>query len=295
MTSLLRDTEELFWRLISAPEGVAAALRQPDNKSLRLDEVLRGDERLTAVERLDIYANMYFFRLLDILRNDYEAVVAVVGDEPFHNLVTDYLLVHPSQHPSVRNVGARLPQFLDGHALGLERRWLGDLARLERARLEVFDGADAEPLQLDELRALAPEEFVGLELPLIPSRIRLPVGHAVDDVWRAVAGSPDEGAAEEGAAEESAAEEGAAAEQNQPSFAEPAPEARVLLVWRHELMIYHRAVDPLEDQALALAAGGATFGAVCDLVSVHMSVEEAGPFAFQLLARWVQDGLLARS
>ena len=89
---------------------------------------------------------MYFFRLLDILRDDYAAVVAVLGDEPFHNLVTDYLLACPSQHPSVRNVGERLPRFIDGHALGLERRWLGELARLERARLEVFDGPDAEPL-----------------------------------------------------------------------------------------------------------------------------------------------------
>ena len=190
---------------------------------------------------------MTFFRLLDILRNDYEAVVASVGDEPFHNLVTDYLLACPSQHPSVRNVGERLPQFIDGHPLGLERRWLGDLARLERARLEVFDGPDAEPLQLDELRTLAPEEFVGLQLPLIPNRIRLQVGHAVDDVWRAVQDASD-------------AEDGGT-----PSSAEPTAEARVLVVWRHELLVYHRALEPLEDQALALADRGATFGAVCDL------------------------------
>jgi hypothetical protein len=276
VTSLLRETEQLFWKLISAPEGVAAALRQPDNKSLQLDEVLRGDERLTAVERLDIYASMYFYRLLDILRSDYEAVVAALGDERFHNLVTDYLLVCPSEHPSVRNVGQRLPRFLEGHALGLERRWLGDLARLERARLEVFDGLDAEPLTLDELRALAPEEFVSLKLPLIPNRIRLEVGHAVDDVWRAV--------------EEREGHD----DQDELALAEPDAAPRVLMVWRHELFVYHRPLEPLEDQALARADRGATFGAVCDLVAEHMSMAEAGPFAFQLLARWVQDGLIAR-
>lgn len=299
MTSLLRDTEQLFWKLISAPEGVAAALRQDDNKSLALDQILRGDERLSAVERLDIYANMYFYRLLDILRADYEAVVAAVGDAAFHNLVTDYLLVCPSLHPSVRNVGQRLPQFLDGHALGQERPWLGDLARLERARTEVFDGPDAEPLALDELRTLAPEDFVALKLPLIPNRIRLEVGHGVDDFWRAVEArshgeAHDESATEDGgevAAEPAADAEAAPATE----LTAPTAEGRVLLVWRHELLVYHRPLDPLEDAALARAADGATFGAVCDLVSEHMSLEEAGPFAFQLLARWVQDGLIARA
>ena len=310
MTSLLRETEQLFWKLISAPEGVAAALRQDDNKSIVLDDVLRGDERLNAIERLDIYANMYFYRLLDILRADYEAVVAAVGDTAFHNLVTDYLLVCPSLHPSVRNVGQRLPQFLDGHALGLERPWLGELARLERARIEVFDGPDADTLVLDELRTLAPEDFVTLKLPLIPNRIRVEATHAIDDFWRAVEERKSAGDADETA---NAAEE-TAANGNETSHAEveaeaatggeagadveltaPTAEARVLLVWRHELLVYHRPLDPLEDAALARAADGATFGAICDLVSEHMSMEEAGPFAFQLLARWVQDGLIARS
>jgi hypothetical protein len=307
VTSLLRDTEQLFWKLISAPEGVAAALRQDDNKSIALDEILRGDERLTAVQRLDIYANMYFYRLLDILRTDYEAVVAAVGDAAFHNLVTDYLLVCPSLHPSVRNVGQRLPQFLDDHALGRERPWLGELARLERARIEVFDGPDAEPLTLDELRTLAPEDFVALKLPVIPNRIRLEVGHAVDDFWRAVearssahAEEHGESAGEDGveaapAAGDASADEDGAEDGSQAALAAPTAEGRVLLVWRHELLVYHRPLESIEDEALARAAEGATFGAVCDLVSEHMALEEAGPFAFQLLARWVQDGLIART
>ena len=73
--------------------------------------VVSGDERLDPVQRLDIYANMYFWRLLDILRGDYSALVAVLGDDAFHNLVTDYLLACPSTHPSVRNVGARLADY----------------------------------------------------------------------------------------------------------------------------------------------------------------------------------------
>jgi hypothetical protein len=271
VTSSLRDTQELLWRLIVAPDGVAAGLRQIDMKSEELERICVGDERLSAVQRVDIYANMYFYRLLDILRDDYEAVLACVGDEPFYRLVTDYLAACPSVHPSVRNVGERLPAFLDGHALAAARPWLGQLARLERARLEVFDGPDAEPLTLDELRTRTPEEFVTLPLPLVPSRQLLPLTYCVDDVWAAV-------------------EAGAAGDAVPPPAATP----RTLLVWRHALAAYHRPLEPLEPEALARAAAGAPFGAVCDLVAARLPLDEAGPFAFQMLARWVQDGLIAR-
>jgi hypothetical protein len=211
---------------------------------------------------------MYFFRLLDILRADYEAVLAVVGDAAFHNLVTDYLCACPSTHPSVRNVGAGLPPYLRSHAFVADRPWLAELAALERARVEVFDGADAEPLTLDELRALAADDFARLPLPLVPSRAVVEARFAVDDVWRAV----DQGA----------------------TVRRPAPEPRTLIVWRHQLAVHHRPLDPGEGEALARAQAGAPFGLICDLFAQELPVEAAAAAAFRMLARWVTDGLIAR-
>ncbi|HEX8951228.1 MAG TPA: hypothetical protein VF945_05260, partial [Polyangia bacterium] len=170
--------------------------------------------------------------------------------------------------PSVRNVGARLPAFLATRPLAAERPWLVELARLERARVELFDGADAEPLTLDELRARPPEEFVTLPLPLVPAHVLLDVEHAVDDVWRA-------------------------AENEQP-IEPPAATPRTLLVWRQDVTVYHRPLEPLERDALVRARDGARFGVVCDLCAEAMPIDEAGPAAFQLLARWVGDGIIAR-
>ena len=266
--SALRETEELFWKLITAPEGVADGLRRIDMKSDDLARVIAGDARLDAVQRLDIYANMYFWRLLDILRGDFSALVAAVGDDVFHNLVTDYLLASPSTHPSVRNVGARLADFLAQQPLAAERPWLVELGRLERARIELFDGPDAEPLTLDDLRARAPDEFVTLPLPLVPSHRFLDVGHAVDDVWRA-------------------------AEDDRP-IEPPAAGPCTLLVWRQDVTVYHRRLDERERDALVRARDGAPFGVICDRLAESMPVEEAGPAAFQLLARWVGDGIIAR-
>src|SRR6185369_17084555 len=112
-----------------------------------VDEVVIGDEKRSAVGRLDIYAHMYFFRLLEILQGDHPAVAAALGEERFHNLVTDYLVAHPSEDPSVRHASRHLPDFLS-------EPWLSELARLEQARLFCFDAAEAETLELDDLQRL---------------------------------------------------------------------------------------------------------------------------------------------
>ncbi len=120
----LAQTQDVFWRLISAPEGVAAGLAAlPDRERalpFGLDGWLRDDERLSAIERLDVYANMYFFRLLDCLAEDFPAIHAVVGHERFHALVRDYLTIHPSEHPSVRMLGRALGDLLETHPLSAE-------------------------------------------------------------------------------------------------------------------------------------------------------------------------------
>ena len=117
----LDRTERLLWRLITAPEGVAKGLvAEGDPEAIALGAVLVSDERLSAVERLDVYANMYFARLLDVVREDFPTVARLLGSASFHNLVTDYLLAHPPTHFSLRYAGAALPGFIAAHALAGE-------------------------------------------------------------------------------------------------------------------------------------------------------------------------------
>ena len=77
MPSDLNWVESLLYRLITAPSGVAEGLAQ--EKSLAhggLARVIAGDDRLSAEERVDIYANMYFYRILDVLKEDFPATLA---------------------------------------------------------------------------------------------------------------------------------------------------------------------------------------------------------------------------
>ena len=168
----LRETQRRFFELITAPSGVEKALG--DRGPAYVEEVVRADEKATAVERLDIYANMYFYRILDVIREVYPRLCALAGDDAFHNLVTDYLIDHPSSHPNLRNVGMNLPAFLDG--------WQADLAALEWARFDVVDAGDAVPLAFDELKALHPDAFATLRIEPIPALRRVGTRFAVDAI-----------------------------------------------------------------------------------------------------------------
>ena len=52
---------------------------------------IKPNDRLTSLERLEIYNRQYWFRLLDCLFEDYPGLRYVLGDERFQKLAVAYL------------------------------------------------------------------------------------------------------------------------------------------------------------------------------------------------------------
>ncbi len=255
----LADTQQIFWRLISAPDGVPAGLAG-------IEGWIRGDERLGAAARLGVYSSMYFFRLLDCLVEDFPALHAVLGHEDFHRLARDYLTVHPSRHPSLRRLGGALAGFLDTHSLSQERPYLGDLARFEWALLDAFDAADAPPLPSEQLKAVPPEEWPSARLSLTPSLRIVEVSAPVHDLWTAATEGKD----------------------LPPISKRPT----VLRVWREELRVFHRAIEAVELAALRSVERGENFQTTCEAAAAIVGEEAAGPEVLAILARWLGDQLV---
>src|SRR5690606_1593830 len=161
--------------------------------------------------------------------------------------------------PSLREVGAHLARFLDESGMA---RHLGELARLERARLEVFDGEDAAPLSRDDLAALDPVEFPALRLRLVPSSRVVAMTTNADDLWDAL-------------------EDG-----REP----PAVTAvtRVVLVWRREYTVIHRTLEADEARVASALADGTSFGVLCE------QLEAPAERAIALLVRWLDAKCLRR-
>jgi len=223
-----------------------------------------GDERLSAVERLAVYANMYFYRLREALAEDFAAVCAVVGKGNFHNLTTDYLMAHPPSHFSLRYAGQHLPAFLLRHPLS--RRWpfLADLAQLEWAILDAFDAADAPVLAPTILAAVPPESWAALRFQLTPSLRLLQMDWPADEVWKQV--------------------------QREGTPAAPARAAVSVRVWRQDFRVYHRRIDAAERAALAAILTGASFAEVCEKITTcDLGAERVSA----LLQAWLDDGLLS--
>jgi hypothetical protein len=121
----------------------------PDGTVTRLEvaEFIKANARLTSVERLEIYSRSYWSRVLESLADDFPGLRAVLGQLAFHRLSRAYLTDCPSRSFTLRNLGARLEEWLrtnqryGGHAPGLAL----DMARLEWAHIEAFDGAAEKP------------------------------------------------------------------------------------------------------------------------------------------------------
>lgn len=233
---------------------------------------LISDARASAAQRLRIYRDAYAARIVSVLRDDYPALCGALGREHFDALAREYLGAHPSRHPSLRYAGARLPEFIAGHAAARELRasaaWAADLARLELAVTDAFDAADVQPLARADLAALPPGSWHALELALVPGAQLLAFAHPV----RALRAAHDAA---------------------QPlAQAALTPLAECVLVWRRGERVLHREVGAEEHALLARVARGARFGELCALAAEARGDEAGAALAASLLARWVEDALL---
>jgi hypothetical protein len=276
----LRGVEELFWKLITAPEGVARGAaelqREGALESEDLSFLVPPNDRLGSAEQLDIYANMYFHRLHDCLAEDFPVLMARLEGARFHNLVTDYLLAHPSTDFSLRELGRALPDFLASHALEREFPALADLARLEWARVDVFDEADATPLSREEVLERGASEPERLGLALIPAARLLCLDASVLPLWKRL----DAG--------ERVAEDAA-----------PRGERCAVRVWRKGFAVFHRSMPSDEERCIeALASRGVSLAEIGELLagaqpSDAAETQLAERFA-ALLDLWTQDEILTR-
>jgi hypothetical protein len=143
------------------------APKTEDGRPMKIEaaEFIAPNSRLTSLERLEIYSRSYWYRALDSLDDDFPGLRAVLGRRAFQRLSRAYLADCPSRSFTLRNLGARLPSWLQRnpqyagrrHALAL------DMAHLEWAHIEAFDGAAEKALGPEDLIELGPDLRAGLQ------------------------------------------------------------------------------------------------------------------------------------
>jgi hypothetical protein len=271
--SSLTEIQALLYRLITAPQGVAAGLIA-EGGAASIEDLIESDERMTASERLEIYARGYFFRILDALREDFPATLRVVGADNFHNLITDYLIEHPPTESSISQVGRHLADFLRTHPMRERWPFIGELAYLERTLIEVFQASDADTVSIEQMRQVPPVQWPAIALRTHPALAIIDCEWRVDELLREL--------------------ESNAGEYRETS-ATPVKNRVSVLVWRKNSRVHYRAIEPDERAGLKLAASGARFGSVCEAVAEFRSGTDQVATVerlMTLLARWIEDGLI---
>lgn len=253
--------------LLTAPEGVAKALAE--NSSLALP--IREHGKLKSVERLEIYANMYFYRLLDSLKEDFPALLIYLGKDQFHNLVTDYLIEFPSTHYSLRYVGVHMEGFITKSSLVDTSPMLVDLVKLEWALLDLFDAEDSKPLTLNDLQSLSPEDWSTLSLKSIPAFKIIECSWPVDLIRQELL---NDGISNSNVAETS------------PFH---------LLIWRKDLQMTYRRALSHEVDFLKILQENTSFEKLCEEAISLTDTDSAIPIIQRMMSQWATDQLLQLS
>jgi uncharacterized protein (UPF0276 family) len=262
----LRAVQELFLDAIRWPTGVAGFLESAgDERRRAIQHTFEGSGRFGVVERLEVYAGSYFYRLLAALRELFPRLCFLYGEVGFHNLVTDYVLACPSREPDLRRVGERLPEFIRRHEDG--SLLFGETAALELALGTALDARDATPLSEGDLSTIPPEHWPELRFRWAPSTQLIQARCELERLEHCYLAQDRQAALE----------------------IEPGDE-RALVVGRRGHATYFRALGRGEASAFEALWHGENFAVAC------AEVERAGEQPAELvpwLRRWLADGMLA--
>jgi len=247
-------------RAVMAPLAPGYRMRRqsPAGGSMRryAATFIKPNDRLTSFERLEIYNRQYWFRVLTCLSDDFPGLRAVIGERRFDKLSAAYLAECPSRSFSLRNLGARLPAWVEKNPRFVKPylRPALDMARLEWAQTVAFDGPREEPLQPQDLV----EQFdPGMKLRVQPYISLLELQYSVDDLLLDV---------NKYAEDAEAASNAVAGKRKRASvrrFRRMRPEPIFLAVHRHDDSVYFRRLEPEAYRLLeALHQGKSIQGAV---------------------------------
>ncbi|MDI1348559.1 DNA-binding domain-containing protein [Aquabacterium sp.] len=272
------STEPLAGSLLALQTRMTAYLLQPDAEALTaLPDVQApitssdadgngapSASPMSALRRLGVYHGAYRARLLETLRDTYGHTLRLLGDDAFDALALAYIAQSPSTHRNLRWYGETWPDFLVDAAVA-------ELARLDWALREAFDGPDDTVLGLRDLQLLAPDAWAVVRLRPHATVRRLAMRHNTLQRWHALD------------------------DERPVPDAEPLPAPGWVLVWRRDDRPHFRSMAAPEAWAVRQLLAGQPWVALCEGLAEAWPDQDATTLAAQCLRRWVDEDVLAEA
>ncbi len=219
-------------------------------------QIIKPNDRLTSFDRLEIYNQQYWWRLLGCFNDDFRGVRAVIGERKFDRLAVEYLEAHGSTSWSLRNLGQDLPAFLKKHpkltaphtALALE------MAQVEWAKIVAFDtGA----LPVIDPQKIVKRDPAKLCIKLQPYVMLLKLRHPIDQLLKKMReANPETGSV-------SNAVSATRRRASRTLRAKPCAEPIFLAVHRVDFSVYYKRLEPEAFKLLSALREGDTLADAC--------------------------------
>lgn len=253
--------------------------------SAEATSMIKPNDRLTSLERLEIYSRSYWFRLLDSLTEDFPGLEAIVGRDNFARMANKYLQECPSRSFTLRDLGAQLADWLAANPVLLanNRELAMDMARLEWAHIVAFDGDQDPVLDAQHLLAPGPRMRIGIQPYVTLLTLRYPV-----DELRVAIRSEDE-------SREAASNSSGNRRVHAVRKIGRLPQQQLFVaVHRVDSSVYYRRLEPEEFQVLAGLRDGRTLrAAIGDAFEGTMREPDQIPVLLESwFAAWARFGWL---
>lgn len=140
----LESMQRNWLRALTAPDGLRKGLERTPH--FEAEALFVSPPGGGLAERLRVYADGYWERLVECLRTEFAGLHELLGDELFTFFARAYLAEHPPRSRTLYDVGSAFPAFLvrtqrRRRAAGAHQRpellLAVELARLERAAAEI--------------------------------------------------------------------------------------------------------------------------------------------------------------
>ncbi|MEM9442400.1 MAG: DNA-binding domain-containing protein [Pseudomonadota bacterium] len=135
-------------KLADVQAGFVEALTQPE---LAVPETIAWRRGRPVPGRFNVYRNNVVAGMTEALRATFPAVEKLVGEDFFGASARIYIDRNPPQSPLLFRYGEAFGDFLDGFPPAASTPYLGDVARLEWARLKAYHAEDCAPLSIQDL------------------------------------------------------------------------------------------------------------------------------------------------
>lgn len=263
--------------------------RMPRTNTATAARLIKPNDRLTSFDRLQIYHQQYWWRLLSNFADDYPGLRAVLGPRKFDRLAVAYLEAHGSASWTLRNLGQFLVAFLESHpeltaphsALALE------MARVEWAKTVAFDDP-AWPVV--DPQKIARRDPATLRLKVQPYVSLLSLRYPIDRLLTKLRDADLETG--------SASNAVAAATPRRTRFIRSEPERRpfFLAVHRVDFRIYYKRLEAEAFKLLNALRDGTTLADACELAFTRSKIkgDDAAQKIGEWFNTWTQLGWLAR-